>query len=159
MIKVGILTVTAREIEDGEHRPGSLIKEICEKRLKECKVVAYDFLSGEMDKISKKIEEWVDKEGIDLILTCGGTGIGSSDVVPEATRKTVEREIPGLVEAIRMEGSKISLEALLGREVAGVRKNSLIVNLPGNEKVAKEGLEAVLSAIPAALEMLNKPGR
>ena len=96
-----------------------------------------------------------DAKRADLIVTTGGTGLSPRDVTPEATRDVIEREVPGLSEAMRMQSLSITPHAMLSRAVAGVRKNTLIVNLPGSKKGALECLQVVLPAVPHALEVIS----
>ena len=91
-----------------------------------------------------------------MIFTTGGTGLSPRDVTPEATRTVIDREIPGIAEAMRAESYKIKKTALLSRAIAGHRGKSLVINLPGSPKAVKECLEIVLSVIPHALEVLDK---
>jgi molybdopterin adenylyltransferase len=92
---------------------------------------------------------------VDLILTTGGTGLSPRDVTPEATREVIEREVPGMAEAMRAAGMLKTRHAMLSRAVAGVRGGTLIINLPGSPKGAAESLEAVLDAIPHAVEKIK----
>jgi molybdenum cofactor synthesis domain-containing protein len=101
--------------------------------------------------IRDAIAAWVDKEGIDLIVTTGGTGVSPSDRTPEATRPLLDVEIPGIGEAMRMASFAKTPNAVLSRGIAGIRKESLIINLPGSEKAARENLEVVLPALAHAL--------
>ena len=93
--------------------------------------------------------------GLDLVFTAGGTGVGPRDVTPEATRNVIEREVPGLAEAMRAASARITPHALLQRGVCGVRRSTLIVNLPGSEKAATENLEVILPALGHAVRMLR----
>jgi molybdopterin adenylyltransferase len=88
-------------------------------------------------------------------VTTGGTGFAPRDVTPEATRAVIEREAPGLAEAMRLEGAKSTPHALLSRAVAGIRGQTLIVNLPGSPKAVREGLEVILPALPHGVEILR----
>jgi molybdopterin adenylyltransferase len=93
--------------------------------------------------------------GLDLILTTGGTGFGPRDVTPEATSAVIEREAPGLAEAMRARGLEITPHAILSRAVAGIRGHTLIVNLPGSPKAVREDLEVILPALPHGIELLQ----
>lgn len=93
-------------------------------------------------------------QGVDLIVTTGGTGFGPRDVTPEATRSVIDREAPGLAELMRAEGRKNTPMAALSRGIAGSRSKTLILNLPGSPKAVEENLNAVLPVLPHALETL-----
>jgi len=101
------------------------------------------------------LRRWADELGLDLLLTTGGTGFAPRDVTPEATRDVIEREAPGLAEAMRAASLRITPHAMLSRAVAGIRGGTLIVNLPGSPKAVRENLETVLSALPHAIELLQ----
>jgi molybdenum cofactor synthesis domain-containing protein len=105
--------------------------------------------------ISEVIKEQVDRLGIDLVVTTGGTGVGPRDVTPEATRLVLDKELPGFSEAMRMESFRITPFALISRAVCGVRGQSIIVNLPGSPKAAAECLSFIEAAIPHALEKVK----
>jgi molybdenum cofactor synthesis domain-containing protein len=114
-----------------------------------------ELLPDEQEQISAKLIEWSDGGDIDLILTTGGTGLSPRDVTPEATKKVIDLEVPGMAEAMRMESLKVTPFAMIGRSVVGVRKGVLIVNLPGSPKGVRENLEVVLPVIPHAVEVLR----
>ncbi len=94
-------------------------------------------------------------DGADLIFTTGGTGFSPRDVTPEATRKVIEREAPGLVEAVRAASMKITPHAMLSRAVAGILRQTLIINLPGNPKAGREALEVLAPVLPHAISTLR----
>ena len=100
----------------------------------------------------------ISDENINLILTTGGTGFSKSDVTPEATKMVIEKETPGIPEMMRVLNYKNTDRSCLSRSVAGIRKNSLIINLPGSEKAAKENIEVVMEPIKHGLEMLLTEG-
>jgi len=118
--------------------------EICEK-----KIVADSY-----EDISKELKYLSDKAGIDLVFTTGGTGLGPRDVTPEATASVCERTVPGLSEIIRIRGREKAESAILSRGIAGIRNNTLIINLPGSPKGVRESLEIILDVLPHAVEMM-----
>jgi molybdopterin adenylyltransferase len=111
----------------------------------------YQVIPDEEEQIVRTLVEWVDREGLDLVLTTGGTGLTPRDITPEATARVIEREIPGMAEAMRLASMQKTPHAMLSRALAGVRRRSLIINLPGSPKAARENLEAVLPALEHAL--------
>jgi len=117
------------------------------------KVKHYEIIPDEKALIKEKLIHY--SKLVDVIFTTGGTGLSPRDVTPEATREVIEREVPGIAEAMRLEGLKKTRRAMLSRAVAGVRGRSLIVNLPGSPKAVKEGLEAILEVVPHAVEKIK----
>jgi molybdenum cofactor synthesis domain-containing protein len=113
----------------------------------------YDILPDERDLIRNKLLEYIGK--VDLILTTGGTGLSPRDVTPEATKDVIEREIPGIAEAMRMEGLKKTNRAMLSRAIAGVSGQTLIINLPGSPAAVRENLEVIIDVIPHAIEKIK----
>lgn len=113
----------------------------------------YDILPDERDLIRNRLLAYVNK--VDVILTTGGTGLSPRDVTPEATLDVIEREVPGIAEAMRMEGLKKTGRAMLSRAVAGVKGQTLIINLPGSPKAVKENLAVILDVIPHAVEKIK----
>lgn len=101
----------------------------------------------ETGPIKNKLVEWADSGKFDLVLTAGGTGVAPRDVTPEATKTVLDREIPGIPEAMRAESAKVTKRAVLARGLAGIRNGVMIVNLPGSPKAATENLQAVFDAI------------
>jgi molybdenum cofactor synthesis domain-containing protein len=108
----------------------------------------------EADRIAAELKDLCDRR-VDLVITVGGTGISARDVTPEATRTVIERELPGLAEAMRAASAQQTPNALLSRAIAGIRRETLIVNLPGSPKAATENLRAILPALPHAVKMLR----
>jgi molybdenum cofactor synthesis domain-containing protein len=152
-IKIAVLTISDsctegnREDVSGQTIIDMLPEEtfeVCEK-----KIVADDH-----EKIVNVLKNFSDEQDIDVVLTTGGTGLGPRDVTPEATAFVCEKMAPGFSEILRVEGFRKTPKAILSRGVAGVRKNSLIVNLPGSPKAVRECLEIILDVIPHAVKMM-----
>ncbi len=108
----------------------------------------------EIDKIKEKLIE-LSESNCDLILTTGGTGFAPRDVTPEATRAVIEREAPGFAEAMRMNSLTVTPHAMLSRAVSGIRKQSIIINLPGSPKAVRENLQFIEKSIPHAVKLLK----
>lgn len=113
-------------------------------------------LPDEESAIRAILISWADSGELDIILTTGGTGFSPRDVTPEATRAVIEREAPGLAEAMRAASLKITPHAMLSRVVAGIRKKTLIINLPGSPKGAVENLQVVTPVLPHAVQLLHE---
>ena len=151
-MKIGILTVSDKGARgQREDRSGPAIREIMAAAGAE--VVRAEIVPDEEDMIRAVLVLWSD-EGLDLILTTGGTGFSPRDRTPEATRAVIERETPGLPEAMRRAGLEKTPTAMLSRAAAGIRKRTLIVNLPGSERAVRENLAVILPALPHGLEVL-----
>ena len=116
--------------------------------------IEYGIVPDERPAISAKLREWSDA-GVDLVLTTGGTGLTPRDVTPEATLDVLDRVAPGFAEAMRAYGMKQTPQAMLSRAVAGIRKKTLIINMPGSPKAVKECLEAISPALPHAIETVR----
>lgn len=117
------------------------------------KAAHYEVLPDEKELIKEKLVEYSGK--VDVILTTGGTGLSPRDVTPEATLEVIDREVPGIAEAMRAEGMRKTSRSMLSRAVAGVRAGTLIINLPGSPRAARENLEAVIEVIPHAVEKIK----
>ncbi len=116
--------------------------------------VDYQIVPDEQAMIRSKLRIWAEGDAVDLVLTTGGTGLSLRDRTPEATREVIEREVPGLAELIRLTGMQKNRKAALSRAVAGVRRHTLIVNLPGSPKGARESLEAIIGILPHAIDTI-----
>ncbi len=117
-------------------------------------VVVYDILPDEAARIRDRVQGLADEEDVDLILTTGGTGFGPRDHTPEAVKPLLEKESPGIVEALRKHGKERTPYAMLSREVAGIRGRSVIITLPGSSRGALESLQALFPGLPHAFPML-----
>jgi molybdopterin adenylyltransferase len=113
-------------------------------------------LPDEYDLLRQKLAGWADSGELDVILTTGGTGFAPRDVTPEATQAIIERPASGLAEAMRAASLKVTPHAMLSRSIAGIRKRTLIVNLPGSPKAALENLEVILPVLPHAVQLLRE---
>jgi molybdopterin adenylyltransferase len=152
MIRVAVLTLSDKGSKgEREDLSGPMIGEMLKGIGAE--VSYYEVLPDEKELIKERLQEYSQK--VDLILTTGGTGLSPRDVTPDATLEVIEREIPGIAEAMRMEGMKKTPRAMLSRAVAGVKAQSLIINLPGSPKAVKENLAVILDAIPHAIEKIQ----
>jgi molybdenum cofactor synthesis domain-containing protein len=154
MRRVGVLTISDRGSSGVyEDQSGSLAAQLVEERLA-WPVERRAIIPDEFDAITRALIDWCDA-GLELILTSGGTGFAPRDVTPEATRAIIEREAPGIVEALRAESLRVTRHAMLSRAVAGMRGGALIINLPGNPKAVRENLDVLLPVLPHALDLLT----
>jgi molybdopterin adenylyltransferase len=119
-------------------------------------VVKQSLLPDDETSIRETLSNWADSGEVDVILTTGGTGFSPRDVTPESTRAVIERESPGLAEAMRAASLKITPHAMLSRIVTGIRKKTLIINLPGSPKGAVENLQVIISVLPHAVQLLRE---
>ncbi|HUS94592.1 MAG TPA: MogA/MoaB family molybdenum cofactor biosynthesis protein [Patescibacteria group bacterium] len=152
-VKVGVLTVSDRASQ-GEYddASGPLIVDIIGRRLG-WSIAKESIVSDNLQIISERLLDWCDN-GVNLILTSGGTGFSPRDVTPEATRQVIIKEAPGIAEVLRQESIKVTQHAMLSRAVAGIRGRSLIINLPGSPKAVKEGLDILIPVLPHALALI-----
>ena len=115
-------------------------------------------VSDDLQNIAGELINFCDKDKIDIVFTTGGTGLGPHDVTPEATSSISEKLVPGISEVIRAEGFKKTPNAALSRGISCIRKNTLIINLPGSPKGVRESLEVILTFIPHAVKMMHGGG-
>ena len=136
-----------------EDLSGSEIREIVEKNGYE--VVSMDILPDDRQMLSERMKEIADSNAAELILTTGGTGFSPRDIMPEATEDIVDRRVPGIPEAMRAYSMTITKRAMLSRATAGIRKKTLIINLPGSPKAVKESLEYIIDALGHGIEIMT----
>jgi molybdenum cofactor synthesis domain-containing protein len=122
-------------------------------------IVGQSIIPDEKELIRQSLIEWCDGEKTDLILTTGGTGVSPRDVTPDATREIIEREIPGMAEEMRRRSAAITPRAMISRAIAGIRGQTLIINLPGSPKGALENLSVVLPALTHTIEKIKGDNR
>ena len=152
-MRISVLTVSDRcSRGETEDRSGPLFAQILGE---EAQVVSYRVVPDERARIEEALIEMCDGLNSDVVFTTGGTGFAPRDVTPEATRAVIEKEAPGIAEAIRAESMKITPRAMLSRAVSGIRGRSLIINLPGSPKAVAESLAVVIPVLPHVLETLS----
>ena len=156
-IKVAILTIsdTCSEGQRADTSGQTINNMLNDDRFQVTEKV---IVSDDEQIIAEKLSIFSDGNGVDVILTTGGTGLGPRDVTPEATASVCERKVPGLSEILRSEGFKNSPYAVLSRGIAGIRNNTLIVNLPGSPKGVRESLEIIIDILPHAVDMMRGGG-
>ena len=153
-IRFGILTASDRSARgEREDTSGPALARLVEAQ--GWSVTRQSLLPDDEPAIRDLLISWADSGNLDVILTTGGTGLAPRDVTPEATRAVIDREAPGLAEAMRAASLKITPHAMLSRIVTGIRKRTLIINLPGSPKGAVENLQVVLPVLPHAIQLLT----
>lgn len=154
MVTVGILTMSDKGSRgEREDLSGREIERMIKELPAEVRV--YEVIPDDIDVIKARLIEYADEKKLDLILTTGGTGVTPRDVTPEATRAVIERELPGMSEAMRAESLRKTPNAMISRAVCGIRKESLIINLPGSPKAVKENLAVVMPALNHTIEKIK----
>jgi molybdenum cofactor synthesis domain-containing protein len=153
MITLGILTISTSTFGgDRNDSSGEIIKELLRAPL--FQLHSYEVVPDGIDVIERKLKYWADRLKLNLIVTTGGTGLGSRDVTPEACKKVFHKEVPGLGEVMRSQTFDKTPLSMLSRSVAGIRKATLIVTLPGSPKAVKECLKVIIPIIPHAIDIL-----
>jgi molybdenum cofactor synthesis domain-containing protein len=150
----GVLTLSDKGFRgQREDSAGPLLQAILSKQ--GFTIAAYTILPDQEELIAAALADWADTKRLDLVVTAGGTGVSPSDRTPEATRQVIEREVPGLAEAMRQASLSKTVQAVWSRGIAGIRGQTLIINLPGSKKAAQENLEAILPALEHGLRKLK----
>ncbi len=153
-MRTAIITLSDKgSIGERVDESGLVIREMLSKT--SAVVDHYEILPDEKLQIIAVLTRLADSGTIDLILTTGGTGVALRDVTPEATRTVIDRELPGMAEAMRAESLKKTPHAMISRAIAGIRKQTLIVNLPGSPKAVRENLAVILPALPHAIDKIK----
>jgi molybdopterin adenylyltransferase len=156
MLTIGVLTISdsgakgARQDTSGE-RIRAMVTQ-----LPDVIISAGAIIPDERELIESTLREWSDEKDLKLILTTGGTGLAPRDVTPEATKAIIDREAPGIAEAMRAVSLQHTPFGMLSRGVAGTRGRTLIINLPGSPKAVKECLECILPVLPHAVNLLTE---
>lgn len=154
IINAAILTMSDKGAAgEREDLSGPAIQEIIEQ--KGYKVVEYKIIPDEFDVICRELKRLADENIADVVFTTGGTGFSQRDVTPEATRAVCYREVPGIPEAMRAYSLTITKRAMLSRAYAGIRKNTLVINMPGSPKAVKESLEYIIDELRHGIEILK----
>lgn len=153
-MRVGVLTISDRVSKgEAEDRGGVEVVEALTSR-HDVETIQTT-VADERKHIIDMLIRWSDVDGLDAILTTGGTGLGPRDVTPEATVEVIRYRVPGIEEALRAEGRRELPAAMLSRGVAGIRGRTLIVNLPGSPRGARQGAEVVAAVLPHAVDLLH----
>lgn len=153
MYTVGIITSSDKGYAgEREDKSGEVVRELVEAA--GFKVVKQVILPDEKEMLANEFKFMCDELKVNLVLSTGGTGFSKRDITPEATKEVIEREAPGICEAIRWYSLQITKRAMLSRAVSGIRKDTLIVNLPGSPKACKESLDFALNDIKHGVDIL-----
>jgi molybdopterin adenylyltransferase len=153
---VGILTIsTLGAAGQREDTSGEAIRELVEAEPLSATVAERAIIPDDREAIERTLRAWADERHLDLILTTGGTGLSPTDITPEATRAVLDREAPGIAEAMRAESLRHTPFGMLSRAIAGMRGATLIINLPGSPKGVRECLTAIMPSLPHAVDIAS----
>lgn len=157
MLKAAVITLSDKGFQgEREDLSGPLMSRILKHA--EIEVVEYTILPDDFTMLCDKLREIADAGKVNFIFTTGGTGLAPRDITPEATKAVIQKEVPGISEAMRMESLKHTPKAMLSRAIAGIRGNTLIINLPGSPKGVEECLNIILPVLSHAAELLTGQG-
>jgi len=152
-IRAGVLTISDKGAKGlREDESGKIILRILEES--GLTVVKREIIPDDLQQIADTLIMWVDKDGLALIITSGGTGLSPTDVTPQAMDQVIDYQVPGMAEAMRAASLKKTPHAMISRAMAGVRSSSLIINLPGSPRGAEENLSVILPALDHGLSKL-----
>jgi molybdopterin adenylyltransferase len=152
-MRAAVVTISSSKARgEGADESGPALAEFA--RSLGAEVEGTDLIPDDRDRIESRLRHWADERSCDLVLTTGGTGFAASDVTPEATKAVLEREAPGLAEAMRAASREHTPHWMLSRAVAGIRGRTLIINFPGSPKSVRETGDAIAPALPHALALL-----
>src|SRR5215218_2207502 len=155
MSKINAVVITASDAcarGEREDTSGATLVQLL--RALGAEIVDAIIVSDDLDPLAQSLIEFADRDDVNLIITTGGTGLGPRDNTPEATQRVIEREVPGIAEAMRAESLKTTRMAMISRGVCGVRSATLIVNLPGSPKAVQETFAVIAPVLPHALDLL-----
>ena len=153
-LRAKILVLSDRTAEGRrEDTSGLAVRDVLESH--GWQVVALEILPDDEEQIRNRLKDWTEPDDCDAVFTTGGTGLGPRDVTPEATRSVITREIPGIAELMRAQGTKSTPRAALSRGVAGTRKDKLIINLPGSPRGARESVESIIGILAHAIDQVQ----
>jgi molybdenum cofactor synthesis domain-containing protein len=156
-VRAAILTVSSSRARDGGlDESGARLAVLAEAIGAE--VAARDLVADDRETIEERLRHWADVDGYELVLTTGGTGFSPSDLTPEATRAVIEREAPGVAEAMRLASREHTRNWMLSRAVAGIRGSTLIVNFPGSPRSIAQAGDAISAVLPHALDLIAGRG-
>jgi len=154
MFTVGILTVSDKgAVGKREDASGLLLHQLVDQL--PGKVAVYQVVPDEKEMIRNQLLSFCDRWNVDLVLTTGGTGVSPRDVTPDATQEVIDRLVPGMGEIMRIEGYRKNPRSIISRGIAGIRKKTLIVNLPGSPRAVRENFEILLPALSHAIEKMK----
>ena len=155
-VAVGVLTCSDRSAR-GERADvgGPTVHNLVLDRIPGAKVTQYKVVPDDREQISSTLIAWSDDERLDLILTTGGTGLAPRDITPEATHAVIDRAVPAFPLAMLFESLRVTPYAMLTRAAAGIRGQTLIINLPGNPKAIQENLDAIIEVLPHAVQIVR----